>query len=293
VFDLETADVIHSFWVPELAGKRDLIPTRLNHIWFKPDSVGTYTGQCAELCGYSHARMGFRVIVDSPEDFQAWVANQLRPAVAYAVARPAPAAPPAAAPAGKPGATGERPAPTGPAPARPDTAGGKAPAGTPPAQGAAPPSPAPARPDTAGGKVSAGPPPAQGAAPPQSGGAPAPAPEAAPAAPGPAQKAPGDTLVWKGGVVGDPGAGAALFQRSACVGCHTIEGTPARGKVGPNLTHIGGRERIAAELLPNTPEDMARWLHDPPGLKPGVLMPNLNLKPEQIADLVAYLESLK
>jgi cytochrome c oxidase subunit 2 len=63
--------------------------------------------------------------------------------------------------------------------------------------------------------------------------------------------------------------------------------------VGPNLTHVGSRQRIAAELLPNTPENVAKWLHDPPGLKPGALMPNLSLKPEQIADLVAYLESLK
>jgi cytochrome c oxidase subunit 2 len=103
----------------------------------------------------------------------------------------------------------------------------------------------------------------------------------------------GDSLSWTGGVVGDAAKGAALFQRSACVACHTINGTPAQGKVGPNLTHVGSRQRIAAERLPNDPESMALWLHDPPALKPGALMPNLNLKPEQIADLVAYLESLK
>ncbi len=211
-FDLETADVLHSFWVPELAGKRDVIPRHVNHIWFTPDWPGVYTGQCAELCGYSHARMGFRVIVDAPEDFQAWVENERKPAVSFA---PAPAAAPA--------------------------------------ESAATPS------ETAATMASS----------------------------------PGDTLSWRGGVVGDAAQGAALFQRSACVACHTIEGTPAKGKVGPNLTHVGRRQRIAAERLPNTPESMALWLHDPPALKPGALMPNLNLKPEQIADLVAYLESLK
>jgi cytochrome c oxidase subunit 2 len=243
VFDLETVDVIHSFWIPELAGKRDVIPRHVNHIWFTPEVPGSYTGQCAELCGASHARMGFRVIVDSPEDFRAWVENQRRPAVAYAAPTPAPA-----------------PAAPGESEAAPETA---------PVESAA---------------AAETPAPAESAA----------APAAAPGAEAPGGAAvQGDTLTWKGGVVGDPAAGAALFQRSACVACHTISGTAAKGQVGPDLTHVGSRQRIAAELLPNTPQNMAKWLHDPPALKPGSLMPNLNLKPEQIADLVAYLESLK
>jgi cytochrome c oxidase subunit 2 len=258
VFDLETADVIHSFWVPELGGKRDVIPRHVNHIWFTPDSPGEYTGQCAELCGYSHARMGFRVIVDSPQDFQAWVENQLKPAVAFA---PPPAAPAPAAPASPD--TGKAATPAGP---------GQAPAAAPQAPAAPPPAPV-----------------APAGAPAESAAVPAPAPQAVTAT----TRAPGDTLSWKGGVVGDAASGAAFFQRSACVACHTINGTAAKGKVGPDLTHVGSRKRIAAELLPNSPEAVARWLHDPPALKPGSLMPNLSLKPEQIADLVAYLESLK
>nr|MBA2565536.1 cytochrome c oxidase subunit II [Gemmatimonadota bacterium] len=79
-FDLQSADIIHSFWVPRLGGKRDAIPPHTNRLWFTPDSAGTYLGQCAEYCGASHALMGFRVVADSPEDFEAWVANQRRPA---------------------------------------------------------------------------------------------------------------------------------------------------------------------------------------------------------------------
>ncbi len=79
---LQSADVIHSFWVPKLAGKRDMIPNHTNYIWFTPEHTGTYFGQCAEFCGISHANMGFRVVVDSPADFAAWLAAQQRPAAA-------------------------------------------------------------------------------------------------------------------------------------------------------------------------------------------------------------------
>jgi cytochrome c oxidase subunit 2 len=79
----------------------------------------------------------------------------------------------------------------------------------------------------------------------------------------------------------------------ACVGCHTINGTPAQGKVGPNLTHVGSRTTIAAGLLENTPENLARWLDNPPAIKPGSLMPRLGLTPQEIQALVAYLSSLK
>jgi len=73
-------NVIHSFWVPRLAGKRDLVPGRTQHIWFTPEEVGWYDGQCAELCGASHALMGFKVKVDTPDEFAAWVAHQQSPA---------------------------------------------------------------------------------------------------------------------------------------------------------------------------------------------------------------------
>lgn len=71
---VRSADVLHSFWVPRLGGKRDLVPGRENQIWFTADSTGVYWGQCAEYCGTAHALMSFRVIVDTPEDFDAWAA---------------------------------------------------------------------------------------------------------------------------------------------------------------------------------------------------------------------------
>lgn len=70
---LKSADVCHSFWVPRLAGKTDLIPGRTNSMWFQTDQPGLYLGQCAEYCGTQHANMLLRVIVDSPEDFQKWL----------------------------------------------------------------------------------------------------------------------------------------------------------------------------------------------------------------------------
>lgn len=77
---LESADVCHSFWVPRLAGKTDLIPGRINQMWFQSKERGLFLGQCAEYCGTQHANMLLRVIVDSPAEFQAWLENQKRPA---------------------------------------------------------------------------------------------------------------------------------------------------------------------------------------------------------------------
>ncbi len=83
-------NVIHSFWVPELAGKRDVVPGRTNHLTLRSDSPGTYLGQCAQYCGLSHANMRFRVIVQTPSDFDAWLAGQQQgPAVPLAAAGPA------------------------------------------------------------------------------------------------------------------------------------------------------------------------------------------------------------
>jgi cytochrome c oxidase subunit 2 len=73
--------VIHSFWVPQLAGKQDVVPGRTNHILLEADHPGTYYGQCAEFCGLQHGRMKFRVLALSPSDFEAWVANEKQPAV--------------------------------------------------------------------------------------------------------------------------------------------------------------------------------------------------------------------
>ncbi len=79
--DLISADVCHSYWVPRLAGKTDLIPGRTNHMWFETSKTGLYVGQCAEFCGTQHAKMLLRVYVDPPAEFTRWVENQQKPAV--------------------------------------------------------------------------------------------------------------------------------------------------------------------------------------------------------------------
>jgi cytochrome c oxidase subunit II len=86
---LQSADVQHSFWVPKLAGKTDLIPPRVNHMWFSAKEPGRYWGQCAELCGIEHAQMRLYVVAQEPADFQAWVQSQQPPAPTAAAGTPA------------------------------------------------------------------------------------------------------------------------------------------------------------------------------------------------------------
>jgi cytochrome c oxidase subunit II len=78
---LLSADVDHSFWVPQLGGKTDLIPNHPNEMWIDPQTAGLYLGQCAQFCGIEHAKMLIRVYVDTSDQFAAWVSNQQRPAV--------------------------------------------------------------------------------------------------------------------------------------------------------------------------------------------------------------------
>jgi cytochrome c oxidase subunit 2 len=174
--NLQSNDVIHSLWVPSLAGKTDLVPGRTNHMWLSADKPGEYAGQCAEFCGLGHANMHFKVIAQSQDDFNAWVDSVKNPK--------------------------------------------------------------------------------QG---------------------------------------GDADAGKAFFLNGPCAGCHTIAGTTAAGKVGPELTHIGDPNAIPqiAGVLENNPDNLKKWLADPPGIKPGTIMPNLHLAPADIDNLVAYLETLK
>jgi cytochrome c oxidase subunit 2 len=97
-FSLRTKDVLHSFWIPQLGGKRDLITNHTNYLWFTPDSslsTSVFNGSCNEYCGASHANMRFRTFVVTPAEFEGWVSHQLTPA-AFAAAPPP--APPAAAP---------------------------------------------------------------------------------------------------------------------------------------------------------------------------------------------------
>ena len=175
--EISTADVIHSFWAPGLGGKRDLIPGHVNRITFTAESIGTFTGQCAEFCGESHANMRLRVAVESDSAFRAWLAGQ--------------------------GGLGR--------------------------------------------------------------------------------------LAAKGSV---EEKGRDAFRRYGCIACHTVTGVSA-GVIGPNLTHVGSRTTIAAGVLPNTAEALARWIGDPPGVKPGARMPKLPMAPADLTALVAYLQSLK
>lgn len=93
-FSLRTVDVIHSFWIPQLGGKRDLVSNRTNYLWFTPDSADytVYNGSCNEYCGSSHANMRFRAFTVPPAEFEQWVAHQRTPAAVQAPATAAPAA---------------------------------------------------------------------------------------------------------------------------------------------------------------------------------------------------------
>ena len=175
--EMTSADVIHSFWVPSLGGKRDLTQGRTSRIAFRADSTGEYWGQCAEFCGVSHANMRLRVIVESDSVFQRWVDRQ----------RAAPVTP------------------------------------------------------------------AQGSV---------------------------------------EEKGLQIYRRSACIGCHTITGVSS-ARVGPDLSHVGSRATIAGALFPNTAEVLQRWIQNAPALKPGALMPPQNFPAEDLAALVAYLQSLQ
>jgi cytochrome c oxidase subunit 2 len=175
--EITGADVIHSFWVPQLGGKRDAIPGSGTRIVLTADTPGEYYGQCAEFCGASHANMRHLAVVDTPEAFAAWAAKQHEAAA------------------------------------------------TPP--------------------------------------------DGSPAA-----------------------AGRDVYRMGACVGCHTVRGVSA-GLIGPDLTHFGSRKTIAGGILPNTPENLARWLKNAPAVKPASLMPELALSDSEVAALVAYLQSLR
>jgi cytochrome c oxidase subunit II len=172
---LESADVAHSFWVPQLAGKTDLIPNRVNMMWIEPKQVGTYLGNCAEYCGTQHARMLLRVIAHEPDDFARWAAAQQQ----------------------------------------------------------------------------------NGAEDPQ------------------------------------VKAGRDVFFSTSCVNCHTISGTSARGRFGPDLTHLMSRNTLASGAAPNTPEKLRAWVRDPQTIKDGSLMPNMQLTEQELDQLVAYLLTLK
>ncbi len=175
--NLAAKDVIHSFWVPNLGGKKDAVPGRHTETWIQADKPGTYKGQCYEFCGTGHADMLITLVVHPRDEYDAWAKG----AVAEA-----------------------------------------------------------------------------------------------------------DRLL-------DPAtkAGRETFLSLACVGCHTVQGTQANGKVGPELTHMASKDSIAGVLRPVNEQNLTTWLKDPPAVKPGTIMPNLNLSDQQIHDIVQWLLTLK
>lgn len=203
---LQSYDVIHSFWIPELGGKIDVIPGQVNEGWLRADHPGIYRGQCAEYCGLQHAKMALAVIADPPAEYARWAAAQRAAATPIAPANDSTGV-------AVPGAHG-------------------VPAGT---------------------KVASLTTPL-----PQNEGA---------------------------------GAGEATFV-AYCGGCHTVRGTDALGVVGPDLTHLASRLTIGAGVLDNTPANLTRWVRDPQDVKQGALMPAMDLRQQQLAAVVAYLETL-
>ena len=259
-FELKTIDVIHSFWIPALGGKRDLVTNHTNHIWFTPDSTTekAFNGVCVEYCGASHANMRFRAFVVEAADFDSWAANQ-KTAAAFQL--------PKAAPTPAPG-TKTSPATTA-APVQLTTVaqtGYSFPTADLPKHVAAY-SPVP------------------------------------------------DGLTFDDAVLaqGDPARGADLVHNKiggGCIGCHAISGTNFASTIGPNLTHIATRNTIGAGLFPNDAKHLALWIKNARAMKPGIVMPTIGadevdpvlkkkptgiaaLTDAQIADVVAYLRSLK
>lgn len=177
-FELEATDVIHSFWIPALGGKMDMIPGRTNHLVLEAARPGRYLGACAEFCGLSHALMDFEVVVMPPAEFDAWLSRQADPAE-----------PPRGALAAR---------------------------------------------------------------------------------------------------------GRELFLQNGCGACHNIAGTPATGTVGPDLTHLASRGRIAAGALPAEVASLASWIAHPEAVKPGALMPGYPMLPaDELVAIGTYLAGLE
>jgi cytochrome c oxidase subunit 2 len=262
VFELSSVDVIHSFWVPALGGKRDLISGKTNTLWFTPDSTGeaSFIGSCNEYCGSSHANMKFRAFTVSAANFESWAQHQAANAV-YPPPPPAPAAGATAVPTANTGAPTQPPA--APAATTSTSTGFAFPA------------------DKLGAHV-------------------------IPSTPIPASIRFNEALLASG----DAQRGFETYSRSVCIGCHAVRGNPmSRSPIGPDLTHLASRHTIAGGLFPNDAKHLAYWLKNAVAMKPGAKMQVVGLgeidattkRPvstggltdEQIADIVAYLRSLK
>jgi cytochrome c oxidase subunit 2 len=95
--------------------------------------------------------------------------------------------------------------------------------------------------------------------------------------------------------VDDPSVaeGRHVFESQACMNCHTIRGTPAHGRFGPDLTHLMSRDTLASGIIENSPANLRRWIKDPASIKPGCLMPAMQLSDSQIDQISQYLATLK
>lgn len=173
---LQSTDVIHCFWVPQLARKMDVIPGRDNYIWLQANKPGEYQGRCAEYCGTQHAWMSFKVYAHTQQDYDAWLASE----------------------------------------------------------------------------------------------------KVVPATP----------------TVADARVGEQIFFAQTCVNCHSIQGTDATARIGPDLTYVSRRTYLAGGVMKNSTENLKQWLKNPQAIKPGCKMPNFNLTDQQVRQVVAYLESL-
>ena len=286
-FSLKSNDVLHSFSIPRLGGKRDLITNHENFLWFTPDSVGesAFNGMCAEYCGASHANMRFKVFTVAPADFEAWTQHQQSMAAFGGIAPAAPATSISPAASTTPAAT-----PPGRSPGTSPMGGAQAASAAMPAMPGHDMSSMPAAVHSDFVSFPH---------------------EKLPDFVIPKTPIPGG-LTWNESIVGDAERGRDFVSKGggACVGCHTIHGNPTMmGVMGPNLTHVGTRTTIAGGIYPNDTKHLALWIKNARYMKPGVIMPTLGafqrdpmtnqtvpqsgLSDQQIADIVAYLQALK
>jgi cytochrome c oxidase subunit II len=283
---MHSADVIHSFWIPRIGGKRDVIPlprrragepaAHKNYLLFNVREPGHYLGQCAEFCGESHAIMRMTVMAVEPPEFDAWAARMRgTSATAGAVATMT-----ADAGAAQPRLTGL------------DGVGGGAPAGAGavPAAGAQQPGT-----DTAMvGQTADGQVPATTAEP---------APQAQRIGQMPLPTGAGNPFVPPPDEVALQQEGQRIFLGAACVACHAVSGTTAVGVLGPALTQYGERPWVGAGAAENNMDNVVQWIRDPQSLKPGTLMPGslrggggmppTGLSDAEVRAVAAYLLSLK
>ena len=284
-FSLRSADVLHSFSIPQLGGKRDLITNHTNYLWFTPDSIGVtaVNGMCAEYCGASHANMRFKTFTVSPANFESWARHQATPAAFGPATAPTPATAQDVAALQAEIATD--------ASGHNHTASTVTPTVSPTTMAAI----AAATPAVA-----------------ESGAYVSFPHDKIPSYAVPATPLPDGVSPWNTSLTGDAERGRTFIAGfgGGCAGCHTIGGMPMMvGQTGPNLTHIGSRTTIAGGIYPNDTQHLALWIKNARYMKPGSIMPTLGafqrdpiqkmtipktgLSDQQIADIVAYLQALK